>query len=156
MHVEQAPRVRLLLADGVGLLQGVVGEPGEIAELPRFVAKGIVAVGPGPAGVLPFRFGRQPVAVRLEIAGAGVFVVGRLEPLEARPGIAESGRLWPGDLLHRQVRPLEVGWVGKGLDLAELLVLGLVHLVLVHEEGIDPDFVDVPLVLAAAPVAHVE
>ena len=156
VHVEEAPRIGLLLADGMRLLGGVVGEPGEVAELPRFVAERVVGIGPGPAGVFPFRLGRQPVAVRLEIALAGVLVVARLESFEARPGVAEAGRLRPGHLFHRQVRPLEMGRVGEGLDLAELFVLGLGHLVLVHQERVDPDLVHGLLLLAAVPAPHLE
>src|SRR5262249_53552240 len=47
-HVEQAPRVGLLLADGMRLLARVVGEPGEVTELPRLAAERVIPVGPGP------------------------------------------------------------------------------------------------------------
>src|SRR5262249_18941967 len=99
-HVEEARGSGLLPADGMGLLGGILGEPGVVAELPRFVAEGVVGIHPGPAGIFPFRLGRQPVAVRIEITRAGVLVVARPETLAARPRVAETGRLGPGHLLH--------------------------------------------------------
>src|SRR3954447_23605925 len=39
VHVEETPRIGLLPPDGMSLLGGVVGEPGEVAELPRFAAE---------------------------------------------------------------------------------------------------------------------
>src|SRR5262249_5777992 len=81
VHVEQAPGIGPLLADGMRFLAGVIGEPGKIAELARLVPERIVGTGPGAAGVFPFRLCRQAVAVSREIALGVVLVITRLQSL---------------------------------------------------------------------------
>src|ERR1700677_2254438 len=49
-----------------------------------------------------------------------------------------------------------MGRIGEGLDRAELLVFGLRHFLLVHQEGIDPYLVHGLLFGAPVPAAHLE
>src|SRR5262249_10989284 len=62
VHVVQAPRVGLLLADGVSPAARVARVPGVFVELLGVVAERPARLGAGAAGVLPLRLGRQPVA----------------------------------------------------------------------------------------------
>jgi hypothetical protein len=65
------------------------------------------------AGVFPFRFGGQTVAVGREIAGDAriAAAVAELQPLLAREFVAELHRVLPGHLLDGQVRAFEIAWI---------------------------------------------
>src|SRR5262249_15538408 len=59
VHVVEAPRVRLLLADGRIVALRVAGEPRVFTDVLRIVAEGIARLGPGAAGVFPLGLPRQ-------------------------------------------------------------------------------------------------
>ena len=68
IHVVEAELVRQLFADRMGLVAGVHHIPAVAAQLTDVVAERIVPGAAGLRGILPFGFGRQPVA----FAGLGV------------------------------------------------------------------------------------
>src|SRR5262249_31368811 len=63
VHVVKAPRVGLFLADGVGAVVGVLRKPGVVPQVVGVLAEVPARLRAGPAGVLPFRLGRQAVAL---------------------------------------------------------------------------------------------
>src|SRR5579884_319101 len=79
VHIVPAPGIRLLPADGMGLLVRVLREPGIVAELARIVAEEEIRAGVGPTGVFPLGLRRQAIAVSREVALARVLVVTRLQ-----------------------------------------------------------------------------
>jgi hypothetical protein len=151
VHVVEAPRVRLLRADRMGLLVGVVREPG-VFPLAAGVAERVVRRRSRTAGVLPFRLGRQPIAVLREVALRRVLVVAGLEALGLRPHVAEQRGFRPGDHLDGEIRTLEA----RGVRQLELLVLRLGDFRPVDQEGIDVDLVDRLLDVPAPRASHLE
>jgi integrase len=158
-HVVQAPAVGSFLADRVGLLVGVVGEPGVLAQLADVIAPIKRGSAAGPAGVFPLGLGGQPVRLAgLERQPAAVFH--RRMMADADHGIAlvaeppvfvDVRRGGPGDgvgvaLGGRGRRFSSVR--GKRLAVQVEFVPG--DLGLAHPEGAQADGVLRPFVGAAA------
>ena len=154
IEVANPEAVRLLLPCRMRLLVGVLGHPGVLPQLVG-AAKVVRALGSGAAGIFPFRFGRQAVAVRRVIAIPvnGLFVVAGFQALEQRALVAIALGIAPAHPLHRFLGAiLPMGRVGQ-LGLGKLLVR---HLKLVHEKRAQLDLMRRRLVSVAAVAAHDE
>jgi len=95
-HVVQTPGVGLLTADLMNPLLRIAAVPGDV------VKKSVARSGrPGAAGMLPFRFGRQPVAVRgcvpLDTLAVVTKALRGRHILELGQRVAESDRVEPRD-----------------------------------------------------------
>src|SRR4051812_19152807 len=83
IEIEDAPPVWLLFSDRMCLFTGVVREPRELSQLVD-LSKIVRTITAGATGILPFRFGREPIAARVIIAieVRRLLVVTRLEFLQ--------------------------------------------------------------------------
>src|SRR5256884_314629 len=83
VQVEDAPAIRLFLADVMSLVKSIVGKPRVFPELVRS-SEIVRAVPSGATGIFPFRFRRQAITVRgvVTIQVGGLLVVTWLQPFE--------------------------------------------------------------------------
>src|SRR5207247_1028306 len=63
VHIVEAPGIRTLLTHWMGLVVRVGGVPGELAQECRIVTEAVSGRAPRPAGILPLRLRRQPIAL---------------------------------------------------------------------------------------------
>src|SRR5512144_3184454 len=112
MQIMQAPGIRSLLADRLGrAFLPVLTIPGVPAELTFVITKAPSGIAPRPTGILPLRFGQQPVVLPSLLA----------QPLAVRLGII------PGNIDHRPTPPtpalvirfFSAGGVTEGVVLLE-------------------------------------
>src|SRR3989442_263480 len=98
-HVEESPRIRLLLTDGPGMSARILVEPRVVAQFCRVVSEKIRRPGSRSARVFPFGLGGQPVSVGVEIALQGFQVVTGLKSFQLGALVAKSHRIRPTQLL---------------------------------------------------------
>src|SRR5258708_6195586 len=89
IEITDPPTIGFLLPDRMGLLVRIIREPSVLTELIG-LAEIVWVVGAGAAGILPFRFRGQPIAIGRVIAFPirGLFVVAGFETFEQRTLVA--------------------------------------------------------------------
>jgi hypothetical protein len=126
-------------------------EPGVLRQLAFGVPEAIHGGAAGATGILPFRLGRQPIAVGVEVAFPGVQVVAGCQPFQLRTLVAKAGSVGPLRPLDRILRVFPLG----GIDAQDLFVEFLCHRILVEVKRADRDTVQ-GFIGSAGAVAHGE
>src|ERR1051326_4243635 len=112
------------------LAVGIALEPGEGSELVGAIAKPIGSRTSSPAGIFPFRFGRQSVTICGKIALTCFQLITPRYPLFGRSRVAELNRRGPCHLLDRVLGT----FAARGIRTHDSLVILLSDFVSVHQE----------------------
>ncbi len=131
----RAPGIWLALAGRVGLGLRIAIEPCEGFQFFGTLSEIKAGAAAGAAGILPLRFGGQPVSAGGKIALPRVCVIARPQTFLRRPRIAERHCRRPGDLLGGVPGILAAGGVFPG----DFLVNLLGDFLLIHEKAVHFD-----------------